>query len=399
MSVAAKKYSLAIALVLLLWLLLAVFTYSWLVPRQINFDFYSNWVGAHEMLRGENPYAHPFTDEYLAAQGYPNLVHRTFKYPATITWILLPFWIIPAEISVSLWSSLQTLLVMLLPLLVFSLLKWRVRPLTLVVILLASTIGNYHTVNVYAIGQFTIFILACVIVAWWQALENRPWLVALAILGATIRPDGAFIAGAMLLDLLLTRRYKPLIIWTALMGTVVLVTLLQVGFWIPKVVQAAGRYHYVARGSTHPPEALGLSWLAPVIAAGAIMWGLVMFWQMRELPDRTRLPWRLSVAMLAFLVILPQTHDYTLVYAFLPIWFLMWVGRHSVWTIPVLVLVLFASWVVYAIGDPTLSKLQQLLSPVFLGGLLTYYWQRQRAAHAASKYRTEHKPSLIQRRW
>ncbi len=58
---------------------------------------------------------------------------------------------------------------------------------------------------------------------------------------------------------------------------------------------------------------------------------------------------------------------------------MIWVGRHSAWTMPILVSVLLVSWGVYAIGNPTVSELQQLLNPVFLAGLLTYHWHREKA--------------------
>lgn len=358
----------------------ALFTYFWLVPRQINFDFYTNWIGAHEMLRGENPYTLRFTDEFLDARGYPQLHQQQFMYPATITWILLPFWVIPAEIAVSLWCGLQVLLVLLLPIRVFELLGWRVQPRLMVTILLMSLVGNYHTVNVFAIGQFTIFVLACLVVVWWQVLEDNAWLAALGLLGATIRPEGAVIAGAVALDLLVNRRYKPLVIWIVLMSSVFIVSLVQVGFWIPRIVRVVENYHYVSRVSTYPPEALQIGFLVPVIVAGIVVWGLVLFWQTRMLPDRTRLPWRLSVAILVVLIIVPQTHDYTLIYGFLPIWFLIWKGRHSAWIVLGLMGVLFASWVVYAIDNPSVSRLQQLLNPLLLVVLLTWHWCKTRKA-------------------
>lgn len=376
MLTTVRKHLPVMILILALWLLLAAFTYLWLVPQQINFDFYTNWIGSHEMLRGENPYTLHYTDEFLEARGYPMLVHRGFIYPATITWVLAPFWLLPAKLAVSLWCGLQLLLAMLLPLLVFRLLQWRIQPRFFVTVILISLVGNYHTVNVFAIGQFTLFVLACYIVAWWGIVEERSWIVALAVLGTTIRLEGAFIAGAVLLDLLLNRRYRTFAQWAALTAGVLLVTFLQVGFWFSYILNAVDNYHNVARVSSYPPEALGIQALVPVIVVGAVLWGGFMFWQMRALPDRTRLPWRLSISILVFLVILPQTHDYTLVYTFLPIWFLMWVGRRDTWTTPVLVAVMLASWGVYFTGSAPVARLQQLVTPIFLAGVLTYHWYR-----------------------
>lgn len=371
-------------MLLLLWIVLATFTYFWLVPRQINFDFYTNWIGAHEMLRGANPYDLVFTQDFVSERGYPDLAHKRFIYPATITWILAPFWVLPAELAVSLWSGLQALLAMVLPLLVFHMLRWRIPPFALAIILLASTIGNYHTVNVYVIGQFTVFVLACLIAAWWHTAENRPWLAALALVGATVRLEGIFIAGAILLDLVLSQRYKIVALWAAVMSALFLLSVAQVGFWIPRIFRAVERYHTVSKVSSYPPEALGISVFVPLIVLIATAWGAVLFWQMRALPDRTRLPWRLSVAILTFLVILPQTHDYTLVYTFLPIWLLAWVGRQAVWVTPTLLVVLLASWVTYFIGDPKILALQQLVAPVFLGILLTLWWRQQKGKTAVA---------------
>ncbi len=362
------------SLVLILWLAFSITAYLWLVPIQTNFDFYPRWAGANVMLRGENPYALVFDDAYCASHKLPPFVSEHFLYLATITWILLPLWLLPIKIAVSIWCGLQLLIFMVAPSLMFARLGWRAKPLLLALVVMASAVGNYHSVNVYVLGQFVPFVLACLLLAWWLLLENRSWLAALALLGATIRPEGALLVAVILLDLLLKRRYKVVAIWAGLIGTVFLLTVLQIGFWIPDFFN--GVEFYKERGiSSYPTRVFGEG-ISNFIIAAVVVWGLSLLLQMRSLPDETRLLWSMSVLILVTLMVLPQTHDYTLVYTLLPIWFMLWVGRNTMWNAPLLLCILATSWLVIAADQPHLFELQQLLNPLALGSLLTYHWYR-----------------------
>lgn len=367
-----RTYLPAIALLLLLWSSFTLFAYFRLLPNQVNFDFYPRWVGVHEMFRGQNPYDLLLTPEYLTQNGYPVFVSQRFLYFATIAWILLPFWLLPMKLAVSLWSALQLILILLLPLRFFTLLGWKVKPLSLVAILLVSTIGNIHSMNMFVLGQFVAFILACLVIAWWQIVDDNPLLAALALVGATIRPEGCVLVAVVLLDQLLHLEFKVVAIWLAVMAVIFGLTVLQIGFWVPDFL--AGVFFYEGEGiSNYPPNWLGTKVLTWLFVAAILGWGIYMLAQVRQLPDRIRLPWLLSISILVVLLVLPQTHDYTLLYALFPIWFVIWLGQHNRLVLPLCLLLILFSWVVRQVDSESLYLAQQFWVPLCLVAALTFY--------------------------
>jgi len=365
-------------LLIVLWALLALVTSTmWRNPQAL--DFYPRWHGAREMLHNHNPYTLDINRTILAEMGYTEFIpyKHNFGYPATITWSLLPFWLLPYKLSVSMWGGLQLLLAFALPLAVFRLLEWDIPPRRFVMIMLASTFLYRHTFSVYLLAQFIIFILACLIAAWWLVVINRRWLAAWALVSAPIRPDGIVLAAALLFDLLLKRRFRLLILWGALMGALFALSVAWIGFWVPDFLDAMRGYRENLV-SYYPPDVLGVDLLVPPFLIGVLVWGAWLLWQMRPLPDRLRIPWSLSVAILVYLLTLPQSKDYTLVYALLPAWMVLWAGRDQVWPGRFVLLIFLTTWLYPLMGQihRPLYRLDQLLTPVLLGILLTYQWRR-----------------------
>lgn len=372
----------SVALILLfvvMWLLLAAATAMIVVPLKGNlFDFYPRWYGARQMLQGENPYSMDINQRILEQMDYDQFIpyKHNFLYPATITWILLPFWLVPFPVAISLWNGLQLLLLITLPLLVFMALDWHIR-LPALALVVVSTIIYRHSMNGYLLGQFITFILGCIVVAWWQIGQNRPWAAALALIGATIRPEGALIAAAVLLDLVLTRRYKIVAIWTGIMGGLFALTVLQIGFWIPDFLDAVRGYRQCCT-YLNPTGTIGVAALSKGVVVMTIVWGVWMLWQMRPLPDTMRLAWSLSVVILVYQLVLDQSKNYTLIYMLFPIWLIVWAGRDLWWNLPVMLLMLFSPWLYYY----SISRMQgtflseELVNPLLVSGLLTYHWMR-----------------------
>ena len=190
----AAKQPIEAVLLLLLWLLLSAASYFLLaVGRENRFDFFPRWVGARAVLRGENPYSQeitwPIQEESIGFRAQPGEDQYRFSYSATITWLLLPFWLLPFPLAVSLWSGLQFLLLLALPVWVASILGWRIRPAPLIVILVFSIVVFRYPLNAYLIGQFPPFSLGCLVVAWWGLVRGK-WIVAtIALVLATVRPE------------------------------------------------------------------------------------------------------------------------------------------------------------------------------------------------------------------
>ena len=190
----ATKQRNAAVLLLLLWLSLSAASYFLLaVGRENRFDFFPRWVGARAVLRGENPYSQEVSwriqGESLGYRAQPGEDQYRFSFSATITWLLLPFWLLPFPLAVSLWCGLQFLLLLVLPVWVASILRWQIRPAPLLVILVFSIVVYRYPVNAYLIGQFLPFSLACLVAAWW-GLTRGKWIVnSLAMVFAMVRPE------------------------------------------------------------------------------------------------------------------------------------------------------------------------------------------------------------------
>ncbi len=102
-----------------------------------------------------------------------------------------------------------------------------------------------------------------------------------------------------------------------------------------------------------------------------------MWRELRSLGSAERLGWLISVAVLASLILLPQTGNYTLILALLPAWVILWASKRRVaYWLPVLA-VLVSPWV-FLFADSIPSTLEHLLIPVFLAVLLALQWRLRR---------------------
>jgi hypothetical protein len=373
-------------LVALLWTAFAAVTYIWFIPIQPKSDFLPRWYGAREMLHGTNPYTLPITADALEAKGLPLFggSHTGgFLYPATITYTLLPFWLLPFKTASSLWCGLQLVFFSLLPLLICWTLSWKPAPLHGALIILLSLVGFPYSLHVYTLGQFTGVGLASLVLAWWGIGKGNRLVTAVSLVLATTRPEGAVIGAAVLAILLTKRQFAVLVIWFAVMAGVFLLSLLQIGWWVPDFLKQVRDYPDRGGGIFWPPQLLDATVLELVFVAGMVLWGGMLFRQAWAWPDRNlQLLWGLSVIIVLALLLLPQTNDYTLVYLLLPIWLLLWQGRHSVTTpvlflwLPVMSYIVKYGYVISGGQAEVLLWLNEFATPMVIAALLTYEWVR-----------------------
>ena len=329
------------------------------------------------MLRGTDPYSLEITEEIRQSGLSPKdwALSSIFLYPATITYLLLPFWLFPFEVSVSLWCGLQLLLVMAAPLVVFVQLGWHPKPLTFAGVTIFSSLIYRHPINVFVLGQFNVFVLAALITAWWGIHSRHGWTAAIALAAASVRPEGAILVGLISVDLLLRRRFEILGRLVAVIGVALVLSIAQIGFWLPEFV--AGMLEHADLGFSRRPLSL-LGSNAVILASTGILlvWVLWLIRQMWGLGERDRIPWSLSVAILCVLVALPQTNSYTLVYALLPMWLILREAEGRGWLSAEVFLLMAVPWLFFLAhqrwGWP--SELEQLVLPLLVGGLLTYAW-------------------------
>jgi hypothetical protein len=234
-----------------------------------------------------------------------------------------------------------------------------------------------YPLTAYVLGQFTPFAAVCLVVAWWGLIRGRSVLTVLALLGASVRPE---VASLPLLALLIAAwrlgRRNVLAAWAVSAAGLWLATRLWIGPWVPGFLGGVGQY----AGTSFlrwPPMATGSVWVAMPVVVLTLVWVVWMWLQLRREPVESRILYELSVAILAALLLLPQTNSYTLVASLVPVWIVLWAGsgHRGAW-IPVLI-VLALPWAFFFAGDLLPVGLEQLVIPAALAALLTLRWRRR----------------------
>jgi len=376
-----KQMVVAIGVFISLWGLFAIFTANLRAPSDnYVFDFFPRWYGTRQVfLEGSsNPYSPEIErsiQNHMEFEEYQPHRHN-FLYPAPIMYTLLPFWLLPWAISISLWSGLALTLFLVLPLIVSLSLGWRIPPLLLLVVTFSSTFLFRHSMHNYLFGQFLIFIAANWILSWWATTHHKPALSAVALIFATVRPEGAIIAGSMLFDLLLKRHFKTVMIWTGIMASLLALSFVQLGWWIDDMLIPLRGYDDCCLTAYPPSEFPGARVGEIIFTLLIIAWAGWMLIPMRKLPDLTRIPWSLSTIIVAYLLIFPQSKDYTLVYALIPLWVSLWSARGHWLTTIVVLAILVSPWLYWKLGWtlPDENPKEQFLTPIFTGIVLTIHW-------------------------
>jgi hypothetical protein len=323
-SVETRKRILpAIGGLLVAWGLLSVASYFLLVlPRQHLNDFYPRWEGAQAVLAGENPYSEEVSLRIQKAMfgraQEPHEVLHHFAYPATITWLLLPFFILPYLPAASLWHGFLFILLLVCPLVVISLLDWRLNYLQFVVLLVFSVLIYRYSMIAYMLGQFIPLNLAGIVLAWWgtQARNSAVAFIGLATL--LVRPEVVILpAAVLLLHNWLEQKKEVVIAFFSLAFFLWLLTRIWIGAWEVEFINALRIYS----GSSYllwPPLVFGSVWIAALLAIAVIIWAIWIWVRIQSLPGSERLPWEISAAVLVTLMIFPQTNSYTSSWRFRP---------------------------------------------------------------------------------
>lgn len=378
-----KEVLAAIGIFIALWGLFAVFTARLREPSDnYVFDFFPRWYGTRQVfLEGStNPYnvrIERSIQDHMEFEEYQPHRHN-FLYPATIMYILLPFWLLPWAISISLWAGLTLTLFLVLPLIVSLMLGWRIPPLLLLPLTFCSTFLFRHSIHNYLFGQFLIFIAASWMLSWWATVHRKPFLSAIALIFSTVRPEGAIISGSILFDLLLKQRFKTVAIWTSIMAGLLALSFLQLGWWVDDMLIPLRGYDDCCLTAYPPSEMPAARFGEIVFTLIIVLWAAWMLIQMRKLPDLTRIPWSLSTIIVAYLLIFPQSKDYTLVYALIPLWVSLWSSRGHWLTSIVVLAILISPWIYFKLEWtlPNENPKEQFLTPIFTGIVLTIHWWR-----------------------
>jgi hypothetical protein len=338
-------------------------------------------LGARAVLRGETPYSDEITwqiqEGMFSRRLEPGEDQARFAYSATITWPLLPFWILPFAWAASLWSGLQLLLLLVLPIWVASILGWQLRATQLVLLLIFSIILFRYPINSYLIGQFIPFCLGCLVAGWWGIVRGH-WIAAsLALVLAMVRPEVVMIPLLAMLAVAWEKGERRIIFaWLTVMFGLWFLTRAWMGPWVSDYIRGILAYQAYSL-PIWPPGLLKQMWLALLIVIVVVVWNVWMWRESRFLDSAERLGWLISVAALTSLILLPQTGSYTLIMALVPAWVILFVSRrrYAYW---ISVLAVLASPWMFLFIDDIPSTLEHLLIPGFLAILLALQWRQRR---------------------
>ncbi len=339
-------------------------------------DVMPRYVGCQGFFRGDSPYSQKVDAEIDA---FVRIGEKWgFSYPPHLCFVLLPIWLLPYEASVSLWMLLNLLFFLAFPVLYgLVVLRWRLLPLQLLALTFSIVLGFRYTMMTITLGQFTGFVLLCMVGAIWGLRNQRVWLTAFCLAGMTIRPDGGLIALGLCGIAFLIGQRRVIPIWVGLMAIIWLGTHVFIGNWELQFVNHLRDYADINRKTSWLPLDLGPAG-AIVLTVGFLGWTAWIFiriWKL--LPDEPQefVLWASAMIILPILVLFPQTNPYTLVYA-LPVFMLLaYVLRRSVFQASVWLLIA-SSWVFFLMGW---WRVDQIFYPVVLAlGVAWWLYTKQR---------------------
>lgn len=364
-----KKGELALlaGLFMLSIILMMLPSYELLVkPRGQSFDWFWIWVGGRAILTGQNPYSSETTQAIQLGVFKriipPDEYQHGFPHPAHIAFILLPFIAPPFFWSVLIWLSLQIPLYVITVFIGCKILNYSIPPYLLFLLIILTTLGFRYPINVYVLGQLTIFIIFCALLAVWLFQQGHPRWAAVALAGTTIRPDLALIA--IFLAFILTRnsprRNEFMVTLLSAGFSLALLPMLFIGFWPLKWLNAIRAYGNNPF-ATWPPELLPTPWLRAALFIGAMTWLVSYIFLVWRKPGHFHNSLLIGAAILFGLTILPQTGSYTLTLALIPA-LILWRFARPFWLKLIIALSLLSPWFYFALAGP-FDRLIFLLIP------------------------------------
>lgn len=283
--------------------------------RGLTFDFYPHWVGGRAVWQGQTPYTPDITRQIqLGMFGRalpPQDDQQNFAYPAYTSIILGPVLALPAALAIAVWMSIQLSAVLVTPLVWLAILDWRPRPLALFVLLVALVFVFRYPINLYILAQFSgTVLLGLTLAVYALKTERDVWAgVALALLASVPPTLGVPLSVMVLGGCALRGRWRGALAFCVVMGVLVGISILKIGWWLPDFLAVVRAYADYAPPVWPPGYVawLPLRWLLVGGVLAMLAWQTRQFWRGGALPDFV------AAAVLACLLLLPQTGNYYLV--------------------------------------------------------------------------------------
>jgi hypothetical protein len=360
------------------WILLSVISYYLLfIPYQNLFDFYPRWVGAREVLNRNSPYSEKTTlsiqQGMYNRQLEPSEDQQRFAYTPMITWLLLPFWLMPFSLSVSLWCGLQLTLLLASPLILISILEWKIKPSAFLILVVFSILIYRYPINAYVLGQFIPFVLASILIALWGIKTGNEIVSSTALLGAMVRPEVSIIPVLAVLFVAFQKGQKKVVgFWIGGMLILWLITRFWIGLWEGEFVNGILAYQKYS-DPIWPPSLLGNPGFILALLFLVLVWGIWMFSELRKLRHDSYPIWFSSVAVIISLLVLPQTGNYTLILGLIPAWLIIWSNGNKIIGGALLILLILTSpWLFHL--WVTITPFEHLFIPLSLLVCMSLFW-------------------------
>lgn len=347
----------------------------------LGFDIFIRWEATQAFWQGQSPYSDEVTEQSdIAIYGRPRQTDEiayAFYDPAYATVVLAPLAIIPLKWAGVVWSAFGFSILITLVLYWSLGLQPRLKPLMWGIVIISTLMYRPALMTMFN-GQYSLFLLGCAILAWRLIVNRQDIPAGLVLAISTIKPSiFLFVPLIIMLWALRWQRWRLLISFVVTLITLGVVTVVQIGWWIPDFLSSLNVYSQdltnqleFSWSSKDILSPLGLVWLGQCIILLII--GLRCLW----LEDK--FPWYACIAMLNLnLIFAPHIVEYDLGILLI---LLFWLGTQwasEKWGIPMFLFLIWFPWVswfvVLGLGGSTLQW-QNIIWQVFPNVLLVCIW-------------------------
>jgi len=249
-------------------------------------DFFARWYGAKELvLHGRNPYDRAIEREaqkiMFGRYTRPDEDQVNFAYPLYVIYLFWPLTLVSYSWAQAVWMVVLQFALLANTALLFDLLRWRVRPWLWVVTLFWG-LFFYPGTRAIMLGQFSIIVSLCVMLAVWGLAKGHDRLAGAVLPLATIKPQMVFLVMPfLLLWAWRQKRWAFLGAFAVSMALLLATSIAWVPDWPLRFVGNLSAYSgYVGFGSPlenmtarfAPAWATWLNPLITVLLAGLLLW-------------------------------------------------------------------------------------------------------------------------------
>ncbi len=367
-----------LALWALIWLGLTLL--AWWVYHNLladGWDLYARWVGARAVLNGENPYSLEVTQRIQIGR-FGRLQpawddQHAFAYPATITWILLPFWLLPFPLSLSIWLGLHVVIALGVPQLIPD---WRPNVLQTLVLALVTVIFFRPMWYGLVLGQYQTLMVGATFLGWWGLMRGKPWVTALCITVLTLRPEAYPLIAVLGIAMMRAGHWRAVWLTVGINAGLYALTALFIGpLWPLDFIHAMGAYTEYAYPRWPPALFGGVPWLPALFVIGTVTWATWMLFRVQGVddPDR-RVLWELGIVTVAGMILLTQTGEWTNVMLLVPLYVILWVSKRRALVWLVVMVLNQVAWLFSFFEAELPFRGDLLVLPALLGAMLTWAW-------------------------